>query len=60
VFPRTSRRVSFSARRDAAENGGARVQLSGELSGTMMVDAQGNLVRLELPGTGTVVTRAPK
>jgi hypothetical protein len=60
VFPRTSRRVSFSARREAGENGGARFQLSGEVAGTLTVDAQGNLVRLELPGSGTVVTRASK
>jgi len=60
VFPRTSRRVSFSARREAGEGGGARVQLSGEVAGTLTVDAQGNLVRLELPGTSTVVNRASK
>jgi hypothetical protein len=60
VFPRASRRVSFTARREPGEGGGSRVQLSGEVSGTLAVDAQGNLVRLELPGTGTVVTRASK
>jgi hypothetical protein len=60
VFPRAWRRVSFTARREAGEGGGFRVQLSGEVSGTLVVDPQGNLVRLELPGTGTVVTRASK
>jgi hypothetical protein len=60
VFPRTSRRVSFTARREAGDNAGARIQLSGEVSGTLSLDAQGNLVRLELPGSGTVVTRAAK
>ena len=60
VFPRTSRRVAFTARREAGENGGSRFQLSGEVSGTLTVDAQGNLVRLELPGSGIVVTRASK
>jgi hypothetical protein len=60
VFPRTSRRVSFTARREAGDNAGVRIQLSGEVSGTLSLDAQGNLVRLELPGSGTVVTRAAK
>ncbi len=60
VFPRASRRVSFTARREPGEGGGSRIQLTGEVSGTLAVDAQGNLVRLELPGTGTVVTRASK
>jgi hypothetical protein len=60
VFPRTSRRVSFTARREAGENGGSRVQFTGDVTGTLVVDSQGQLVRLELPGSGTVVTRAPK
>ncbi len=60
IFPRLSRRVSFTARREPGEAGGSRVQLSGDVSGTLAVDAQGNLVRLELPGTGTVVSRASK
>jgi hypothetical protein len=59
VFPRTSRRVTFSARREAAE-GGTRVQLTGEVTGTLLLDSEGQLVRLELPATGTVVTRAAK
>lgn len=59
VFPRTSRRVSFSARREPGD-GGTRYQLTGEITGTLAVDAQGQLVRLELPATGTVVTRAAK
>lgn len=60
VFPRSSRRISFTARREPGEGGGARYQLSGEVTGTFSVDAQGQLVRLELPATGTVVTRAAK
>jgi hypothetical protein len=58
VFPRAFRRVSFNARREAGDDGGFRVRLSGELTGTMTVDGQGNLIRLELPGT--VVSRASK
>jgi hypothetical protein len=60
VFPRASRRVTFTARREAADNGGSRVQLAGEIAGTLVLDAQGQLTRLELPGSGTVVTRASK
>jgi hypothetical protein len=60
VFPRGSRRVSFTARREPADAGGSRYQLTGEVAATMVVDAQGQLVRLELPGSGTIVTRAAK
>ncbi|MGH7629423.1 MAG: hypothetical protein ACREOF_08525 [Gemmatimonadales bacterium] len=60
VFPRSSRRVTFTARRESGEGGGARVQLAGELAGVLALDAQGNLARIELPGTGTVVSRASK
>ena len=60
VFPRTSRRVAFSVRREPGNDGGTRYHLSGEVTGTLAVDAQGQLVRLELPATGTVVTRAAK
>jgi hypothetical protein len=60
VFPRSSRRVSFTARREAGDDGEVRVQLTGEVSGTLSLDAQGKIVRLELPGTGTVVSRASK
>jgi hypothetical protein len=60
VFPRTSRRAAFVARRDAGASGGAaRVTLSGDINGTIATDAKGRLQRLELPGAGIVVTRAP-
>jgi hypothetical protein len=32
------------------------VQMTGEVSGTLTVDAQGRLQRLELPGSGIVVS----
>lgn len=57
VFPRTARRASFVARREGG-GGPNRVSLSGDVSGTLVTDAQGRLVRLELPVSGTVVTRA--
>lgn len=55
VFPRTARRASFVARR---ESGGNRVTLTGDIRGTLETDSQGGLVRLELPESGTVVSRA--
>ncbi|HEX3233283.1 MAG TPA: hypothetical protein VHR41_03755 [Gemmatimonadales bacterium] len=58
IFPRTGRRVSFTARREPGGNGGAKVTLTGDLSGTLLTDAQGGLQRLELPGQGILVTRA--
>lgn len=58
VFPRTARRASFVARREGGGGGQNRVSLSGDVSGTLVTDAQGRLVRLELPVSGTVVTRA--
>lgn len=60
VFPRTSRRASFVARRGAGGDGGTtRVTLSGDVSGTVVTDAKGRLQRLEFPGSRILVTRAP-
>ncbi|MEO8088769.1 MAG: hypothetical protein ABI703_00575 [Gemmatimonadales bacterium] len=59
VFPRTSRRVSFVARREAGGGGGATVTLSGDISGTLVTDAKGRVQHLEFPGSHIVVTRAP-
>ena len=53
VFPRTARRASFVAQRDA----GGRVNLTGGIQGTLVTDSHG-LVSLELPDSGTRVTRA--
>jgi hypothetical protein len=60
VFPRTSRRTAFVARREAGGDGGAtRVALSGDINGTLVTDSKGRLQRLEFPGSGILVTRAP-
>ena len=60
VFPRTSRRASFVARREAGvESGATRVTLSGDINGTVVTDSKGRLQRLELPGSRILVTRAP-
>jgi hypothetical protein len=53
VFPRTARRASFVAQRDA----GGRVNLTGGIRGTLATDSRG-LVSLELTNSGTRVTRA--
>ncbi|MEP6687982.1 MAG: hypothetical protein ABJC36_06510 [Gemmatimonadales bacterium] len=59
IFPRSGRRATFTARRESGTaGGGGRIALSGEISGTLVTDAHGRLERLELPSTGTVVTRA--
>lgn len=53
VYPRSSRRARFVATRS-----GDRITLSGEITGTILVDGEGRLQRIELPGSGIVVTRA--
>jgi len=59
IFPRTGKRATFTARRESGTAGGtSRVALSGEITGTLITDAQGRLERLELPAKNTVVTRA--
>jgi hypothetical protein len=59
VFPRTNRRVAFTAKRESGEGAGnTRVSLSGDVSGTLVTDARGRLLRLELSQSGTVVSRA--
>ncbi len=58
IFPRTGRRASFTARREPGANGGTKVTLAGDISGSLVTDAQGRLERLELPGQGILVARA--
>ena len=58
VFPRTSRRTSFVARREGGGDGATRVTLSGDIDGTLVTDPKGRLRRLEFPGSNVVVTRA--
>jgi hypothetical protein len=56
VFPRTARRAAFVARQEPG--GGNRVTLTGDIRGTLETDSQGRLLSLELPASGTVVSRA--
>jgi hypothetical protein len=59
IFPRSGRRATVTARRESGVAGGAsRIALSGDISGTLQTDANGRLVRLELPDKGLVITRA--
>ena len=59
IFPRTGRRVAFTARRDPASTADSRrVLLTGDLTGTLVTDADGRLQSLELSGQNIVVTRA--
>jgi hypothetical protein len=57
IFPRTGRRVAFTAQREGAA-GDRRVTLTGDLAGTLVTDSEGRLQSLELPAQNRVVTRA--
>jgi hypothetical protein len=58
IYPRSGKRASFTARREAGGDGGMiRVALSGDITGTLVTDADGRLQRLELPGRSLIVTR---
>jgi hypothetical protein len=48
LYPRTGRRVQFEARRGDGDQA-RRITLSGQLTGTLLVDAAGRLVSAELP-----------
>jgi hypothetical protein len=56
IFPRTGKRASFTARREAGISG--KVTLSGDIAGTLVTDSAGRLQRLELPAQQTIVARA--
>lgn len=59
VFPRTSRRASFVARREGGGGGrSARVTLTGDINGNLTTDPKGRLQRLEFRDSGILVTRA--
>lgn len=59
VFPRTSRRTAFVARREGGGGGrSARVTLTGDINGSLTTDPRGRLQRLEFPDSGILVTRA--
>ena len=55
VYPRVNKRARFTARRD-----GSRVALTGEIAGTITLDGEGRVERIELPAEGIAVVRAPR
>ncbi len=57
IFPRTGRRVAFTAQREGPAGGDRRVILTGDLAGTLVTDADSRLKSLELPAQNRVVTR---
>ena len=59
VYPRGGRQATIVARRESGPDG-ATIQLSGDVTGTLTLDAQGRLQRLELPSAGIVVTPVTK
>jgi len=59
IFPRTGTRATLTARKEAGSPGGTvKVALTGDVAGTLLADAQGRLLRLDLPAQGIVVVRA--
>lgn len=59
VYPRSGRRATIVARRESGPQG-ATITLSGDVAGTVTVDAQGRLQGLDLPSAGTRVTPVGK
>ena len=62
IYPRTGKRAAFTARRESGGEGGGlrgglRVVLTGDITGSLVTDADGRLQRLELPGRSLVVSR---
>jgi len=60
IFPRTGRRAQLLAKRDGNADGPARITLSGEISGTLTVDATGRPARMEFAGSGVTVRLADR
>ncbi|HEY7482410.1 MAG TPA: hypothetical protein VH680_17995 [Gemmatimonadales bacterium] len=58
IFPRTGKRVALTARLEPGEGGRRHIALTGDVSGTLVTDAEGRPQRLELPAQNKVVTRA--
>ena len=58
VFPENGRQVTFSARRVDGDDGpGSRIVMSGEINGTIWLDASGHILRLEFPSAGLEAVR---
>jgi hypothetical protein len=59
VYPRTGQRANITARRIEGGPRGAVVELTGDLTGRMQLDANGRVDRMDLPQSGIIVTRLP-
>jgi len=59
VYPRTGLRSNITARRVEGGPRGTVVELTGDLTGRLQLDANGRVERMELPQSGIVVTRLP-
>lgn len=58
IFPRTGKRAGFVARRESGGGGTPmRISLTGDIAGTLLTDARGQVQRLELPSQDLVVSR---
>jgi hypothetical protein len=58
VFPEDGRRVTFTARRITGDGApGSSIVMSGEINGTIWLDARGNILRLEFPSFGLEAVR---
>lgn len=58
VYPENGKRVSFTARRSSGDGGaGSSIVMSGDINGTIWLDASGNILRLEFPSVGLEAVR---
>ena len=58
VFPENGRRVTFTAQRVGGDGTpGSSIVMSGEVNGTIWLDASGNILRLEFPSVGLEAVR---
>jgi hypothetical protein len=56
IYPRTGRRATVTLRR-IGEDGSPRVELTGDITGTLRLDAMGRVVRMEFPDRSIEVVR---
>jgi hypothetical protein len=60
VYPRSGRRVTFTARRQGDSTQETRIVMAGEITGTLLLDNTGHLTRIELPGSNLEIVRLRK
>ena len=58
VYPENGKRVSFTATRSDGDGGpGSSIVMSGDINGTICLDASGHILRLEFPSVGLEAVR---